>query len=175
MPPPRSRHGSVRWSRRPRPRLDGSTRARTYTLRHAAQRRKARAWAGGAHGDHAAGARPPAQADVGGVAGGAAAPPALVGSTRRCSAADAYEWIALVKSRIWLERVRSCWFCLSSSRTMFHCWLATTCRLSSARFWLIITNVERKIASSETIIVRRPYGYPSTPKMIHEPNHRMWM
>jgi len=29
-------------------------------------------------------------------------------------------------------------------------------RLASARFWLIITNVERKIASSETIIVNRP-------------------
>jgi hypothetical protein len=28
--------------------------------------------------------------------------------------------------------------------------------LASARFWLIITKVERKIASSETIIVRRP-------------------
>jgi len=33
---------------------------------------------------------------------------------------------------------------------------ATTCCLVSARFWLIITNVERKIASSETIIVSRP-------------------
>ena len=28
----------------------------------------------------------------------------------------------------------------------------------SARFWLIITNVERKIASSDTIIVSNPYG-----------------
>ena len=37
--------------------------------------------------------------------------------------------------------------------------VATTCRFASARFWLIITKVERKIASSETIIVRRPYGY----------------
>ena len=31
-------------------------------------------------------------------------------------------------------------------------------RFSSARFWLIITNVDRKIASSDTIIVSRPYG-----------------
>jgi hypothetical protein len=30
--------------------------------------------------------------------------------------------------------------------------------LASARFWLIITKVERKIASSDTIIVSRPYG-----------------
>ena len=43
--------------------------------------------------------------------------------------------------------------------TVCHCWSATTCRFASARFWLIITKVERKIASSETIIVRRPYGY----------------
>ena len=41
-------------------------------------------------------------------------------------------------------------------------------------FWLIITNVERKIASSETIIVSRPYGY-STPKPIQQPNQAMWM
>ena len=33
-----------------------------------------------------------------------------------------------------------------------------TCRLASPRFWLIITKVERKIASSETIIVSRPNG-----------------
>jgi hypothetical protein len=36
--------------------------------------------------------------------------------------------------------------------------VATTCRFASARLWLIITNVERKIASSETIIVSRPNG-----------------
>ena len=33
-----------------------------------------------------------------------------------------------------------------------------TWRLASARFWEIITKVERKIASSETIIVSRPNG-----------------
>jgi hypothetical protein len=31
-------------------------------------------------------------------------------------------------------------------------------RFASALFWLIITKVERKIASSETIIVSSPYG-----------------
>jgi hypothetical protein len=46
---------------------------------------------------------------------------------------------------------------------------------ASALFWLIITNVERKIASSETIIVSRPYGYFSTPKPIQQPNQAMWM
>jgi len=30
--------------------------------------------------------------------------------------------------------------------------------------------VERKIASSETISVRRPYGYSSSPKPIQQPN-----
>jgi hypothetical protein len=33
-----------------------------------------------------------------------------------------------------------------------------TWRFSSARFWLIITNVDRKMASSDTIIVSRPNG-----------------
>jgi len=33
-----------------------------------------------------------------------------------------------------------------------------TWRLASARFWLISTKVERKIASNETIMVSRPYG-----------------
>ena len=55
-----------------------------------------------------------------------------------------------------------------------HCWSAITCRFASARFWLIITNVERKIASSETIIVSSPNGYFSTPKPIQHPNHKMW-
>ncbi len=45
---------------------------------------------------------------------------------------------------------------------------ASTSRLASARFWLIITNVERKIASSETIIVSSPYGYASTPNPIQQ-------
>jgi hypothetical protein len=35
-------------------------------------------------------------------------------------------WIALVSSRIWLERLSSSWFCLSSSLTVCHCWSATT-------------------------------------------------
>jgi hypothetical protein len=46
--------------------------------------------------------------------------------------------------------------------------------LASARFWLISTNVERKIASSETIIVKRPYGYFSTPSPIQRLNQMMW-
>jgi Dyp-type peroxidase family len=48
-------------------------------------------------------------------------------------------------------------------------------RLASARFWLIITNVERKIASSETIIVSNPNGCFSTPNPIQQPNQRTWM
>jgi hypothetical protein len=39
-----------------------------------------------------------------------------------------------------------------------HCWSAITWRLASARFWLIITNVDRKIASSETIHRQQPKG-----------------
>src|SRR4051794_7284296 len=57
-----------------------------------------------------------------------------------------------------LRDVEQLRFCLSSSCTVIHCWLAITCRFASARFWLIITNVERKIASSDTIIVSSPYG-----------------
>jgi hypothetical protein len=49
-------------------------------------------------------------------------------------------------------------FCAFSSWTNSHSCRANTSRFSSARFWLIITNVERKIASSETIIVSRPNG-----------------
>ena len=44
----------------------------------------------------------------------------------------------------------------SSSCTVCHSWSATTCCLAAARFWLIITKVDRKIASSETIIVSSP-------------------
>jgi hypothetical protein len=40
------------------------------------------------------------------------------------------------------------------------------------RFWLIITNVDRKIASSDTIIVSSPKGYCSTRKPIHAANQR---
>ena len=58
--------------------------------------------------------------------------------------------------------------------TVLHCSLAITWRFASARFWLIITKVERKIASSETIIVSRPYGYFSTPKPIQQPNQTTW-
>src|ERR1700733_6947155 len=50
-----------------------------------------------------------------------------------------------------------------------------TCRFASARFWLIITKVDRKIASSETIIVTRPKGYFPTPSPIHSANHKTWM
>ena len=71
------------------------------------------------------------------------------------------------------ESPSSCLFCSSSSCTVLHCWSAMTCRLASARFWLIITNVERKIASSETIIVSRPNGYFSTPNPIQHPNQTM--
>ena len=66
------------------------------------------------------------------------------------------EWIAFVSLRISFERLSSSSFCRSSSLTVCHCWSAITWRLASARFWLIITKVERKIASSETIIVSRP-------------------
>ena len=64
--------------------------------------------------------------------------------------------ISFVSARICCESWRSALFCRSSSWTVFHCWSARICRLASARFWLIITKVERKIASSETIIVSRP-------------------
>jgi hypothetical protein len=44
----------------------------------------------------------------------------------------------------------------------------------SARFCEISTKVERKIASSETSIVRSPYGYSSTPKPIQQANQTTW-
>ena len=50
----------------------------------------------------------------------------------------------------------------------------STSRFASARFCEIITNVERKIASSETIIVSSPNGYFSTRKTIHTANQTMW-
>jgi hypothetical protein len=64
----------------------------------------------------------------------------------------------LVSPRICCESPSSCLFCSSSSCTVLHYWSAMTCRLASARFWLIMTKVERKIASSETIIVSSPNG-----------------
>jgi hypothetical protein len=36
-----------------------------------------------------------------------------------------------------------------------------------------MTNVDRKMASSDTIIVSRPNGYFSTPKPIHDANQMM--
>ena len=81
-----------------------------------------------------------------------------------------YVCTAFVSSRICLESASSCSFWPSSSCTVCHCWFASTWRFSSARFWLIITNVERKIASSETIIVSRPKGYDSTPSAIQSVN-----
>src|SRR5207248_7289472 len=70
------------------------------------------------------------------------------------------------------ESSRSSRFCLSSSLTVFHSRFATTWRLASARFWLIVTKVERKIASSETIIVSSPNGYflNAEPDPAAEPN-----
>jgi hypothetical protein len=59
--------------------------------------------------------------------------------------------------------------------TVCHCWSAITCRFASALFWLINTKVERKIASSETIIVSNPYGYLSTPNPIQQPNQARWI
>src|ERR1700745_2238169 len=82
---------------------------------------------------------------------------------------------SFVNSRICFERASSSSFWRSSSLTVFHWSSAITCRLASARFWLIITNVDRKIASSETIIVSSPNGYFSTPRPIHRPNHTMWI
>jgi hypothetical protein len=45
---------------------------------------------------------------------------------------------------------------MTSSWTVCHWWSARTWRFSSARFWLIITKVDRKIASSDTIMVNSP-------------------
>jgi hypothetical protein len=64
--------------------------------------------------------------------------------------------------------------CVSSSWTVDHCWFASTSRFASARFWLIITKVERKIASRETIIVSRPYGYDSMPRPIQSEIQATW-
>ena len=68
--------------------------------------------------------------------------------------------------------VSRCWFCSSSFWITFHWWSESTSRFASARFWEIITNVERKIASSETIIVSRPNGYFSTRKPIQRRTRR---
>jgi hypothetical protein len=44
-----------------------------------------------------------------------------------------------------------------------------------ARFWLIITNVDRKMASSDTIMVSSPKGECSTLKTIHAAHQSTWM
>jgi hypothetical protein len=80
---------------------------------------------------------------------------------------------AFVSSRISRDSRSSSSFCRSSSCTIDHCWFASASRFESARFWLIITNVDREIASRETIIVRSPYGYDSTPKPIQQLNQMM--
>src|SRR5262249_8064322 len=66
--------------------------------------------------------------------------------------------ISWVSSRICFDRSISVTFWPSSSCTVRLCRFATTWCFASDRFWLISTNVERKIASSETIIVSSPYG-----------------
>ena len=57
-------------------------------------------------------------------------------------------------------------FCCSSVCTVCHWASDSTCRRASARFWLIMTKVDRKIASSETIMVSNPNGYLSNPMRI---------
>src|SRR6266702_589235 len=89
--------------------------------------------------------------------------------------AEAMAWMAWVSSRIWLEMCSSSSFCCSSSWTVCHWWSARTWRFSSARFWLIITKVDRKIASSDTIIVSSPKGYFSTRKPIQAANQMTWI
>jgi hypothetical protein len=64
--------------------------------------------------------------------------------------------MALVSSRIWADKDSSSSFCCYSSWTVCHWWSARTWRFSSARFWLIMTKVDRKIASSDTIMVSSP-------------------
>ena len=51
-----------------------------------------------------------------------------------------------------------CSFWCSSVCTVCHWASASTWRRASARFWLIMTKVDRKIASSETIMVSSPNG-----------------
>jgi len=55
-----------------------------------------------------------------------------------------------------LESWSSCSFWPSSCWTIRHWWSARTWRFSSARFWLIMTKVDKKIASSDTIMVSSP-------------------
>ena len=64
----------------------------------------------------------------------------------------------LVSSRICCERASSSSFWRRSSCTVSHSRSASASRLASVRFCEIITNVLRKIASSETIMVSRPNG-----------------
>ena len=84
-------------------------------------------------------------------------------------------WIALVSSRIWSRELEQLLVLLVLLLDGLPLLVGDDLALASARFWLIITNVDRKIASSETIIVRRPYGYLSTPNPIQQPNQTMWM
>jgi hypothetical protein len=55
-----------------------------------------------------------------------------------------------------VDNASSSSFCCSSSWTVCHWWSARTWRFSLARFWLIMTKVDRKIASSDTIMVNSP-------------------
>src|SRR6266540_791865 len=84
------------------------------------------------HGEARGGYEPGGSAGPGPWAGAALVPAGLAGAR-----AAVIAWMAWVSSRIWSDM---------------------TWRFSSARFWLISTNVDRKMASSETIIVSSPKG-----------------
>jgi hypothetical protein len=92
-----------------------------------------------------------------------------------CWAKPAKPRTSLVRVRICSESSSSRLFCSSLLLHGQPLLVGDDLSLASARFWLMRTKVERKIASSETIIVRRPNGYFSTPKAIQQPNHKTRM
>jgi hypothetical protein len=82
-------------------------------------------------------------------------------------------WMALVSSMIWLDKPPLVLLLL-----LLDClplWSASAWRFPSARFTLIITKVDRNMASSDTIMVSSQNGQGSTRKPIQAANQMMWI
>ena len=73
---------------------------------------------------------------------------------------------------VWISRV-SWVLVFSSSSCSLKSWLALACWKAAARFWPIITKVDRKIASSDTTRVSVGQGLLSKTS-IHAAKSTMW-
>jgi hypothetical protein len=68
----------------------------------------------------------------------------------------------------WTARVNSV-FSLSSISASWKSWSALVCWNADCLFWPIMTNVDRRIASRDTMNVKNWNGYRSAPESL-----RMW-